>query len=154
MITYKDIKNAINTLLIKEFKIKINSNDVKKGFARPSFFVSFDNMGRDGDTSQVHKSLTIRINYFPSDRDENSIELMDVNEQLGNLFDLKLPVLDRFFNIDEPKADVIDGVLEFSFDIEFFDARENEYGTDPNHKPELMQNLEFRKGDLSGITGD
>jgi hypothetical protein len=146
MITYKDIKLAINRALKNEFNIELNSNDVKEGFNRPSFFVSFDNNKRSGNESQVHKSLTIRINYFTSDSKDNSIELLDVQDQLENLFDLKLKVNDRFFNIDEAESITTDGVLEFSFDIEFYDARPFEYNTSGVEQPtEPMEELDFER---------
>jgi hypothetical protein len=124
MITYKDIKKAINTKLNNEFNIEINSNDVKEGFKRPSFFVAFDILVKSSDQSQFDRSLTIRIYYFPTDRYEYSIELLDVQERLENLFDLKLEVLERKFNIFESTTLITDGILEFSFDIQFFDAKD------------------------------
>ncbi|PEB56240.1 hypothetical protein CON65_15905 [Bacillus pseudomycoides] len=146
MITYKDIKKAINSLLTKEFAIDINSNDVKEGFARPSFFVQFENSNRSGNESQVYKSLTVQIYYFPSDRHNYSIEVMEVQEQLENLFDLKLKVLDRFFNIDNTSATTTDGVLSFSFDIAFYEGREFEYNTTGVDYPvEPMEELDFEK---------
>lgn len=159
MITYKDIDLAITNKLIQVFNVEVNSNDVKKGFNRPSFFVSFDNQKRSSNDTQIEKALTIRIYYFPKDKDENSIELMDMQDQLENVFDLKLKVLDRKFNIQEVNPIVTDGVLEFSFDIEFFDAREKSYSEsqiylDKNDNPmvdengdpievELMQHLDI-----------
>lgn len=146
MITYKDIKKAINSLLTKEFAVVINSNDVKEGFIRPSFFVQLENSNRSGDESQVHKSLTVQIYYFPSDRHKYSIEVMEVQEQLENLFDLKLKVLDRFFNIDDTNATTTDGVLSFAFDIAFYEGREFEYSTnDVKYPVELMEELDFEK---------
>jgi hypothetical protein len=124
MITYVNIKKSVNTLLINEFQIEINSNDVSEGFNRPSFFVSLDNQNKSSTTDQVERTLTIRINYFPSDRYNSSLELMDITERLENVFDLKLGVLDRQFNILEVSSLVTDGVLEFSFDINFYDGRD------------------------------
>jgi len=126
MITYKDIKIAVNRNLAT-FDVEINSSDVSEGFNRPSFFVQFDNNKRSADEDQVHKSLTIIIYYFPTDRYEYSIEVLDIQEQLENLFDLKLRVLDRQFNINEVNTNLTDGVLNFSFDIEFYDARDATY---------------------------
>lgn len=146
MITYKDIKKAINSLLTNKFAIDINSNDVKEGFIRPSFFVQLENSNRSSDESQVHKSLTVQIYYFPSDRHKYSIEVMEVQEQLENLFDLKLKVLDRFFNIDDTNATTTDGVLSFSFDIAFYEGREFEYNTNGVDYPvEPMEELDFEK---------
>lgn len=123
MITYKDIKIAVNTRL-KTLGIEITSKDVTEGFTRPSFFVQFDNSVRSADENQVHKSLTVEIYYFPKDRYEYSIEVLDIQEKLENLFDLKLPIKDRLVNIDEANTVINDGVLNFTFDLAFYDGRE------------------------------
>ncbi|MFJ5771405.1 DUF6838 family protein [Psychrobacillus sp. NPDC093180] len=124
MITYIDIKKTLNTRIKKKFNIEVISKDVTEGFNRPSFFIGIENPIRSGDENQVHKSMTIQIYYFPTDRYEYALEIMDVQEQLENLFDLKLKVKDRYFNIDEARANTTDGVLSFAFDIEFYDGRE------------------------------
>lgn len=142
MITYKDVKLAINQQLGKT-GIEITSRDVKEGFNRPSFFVQLDNVGRSGDESQVHRSMTVQIYYFPTDRYEYSLEVLDMQETLENLFDLKLAVKDRFFNVDEVRTNVVDGVLNASFDLEFYDGRErNKFEQFPS---ELMGELDFEK---------
>ncbi|MGE8080508.1 phage tail terminator family protein [Peribacillus loiseleuriae] len=151
MITYKDIKRSVNQKL-STFGIEINSNDVQEGFNRPSFFVQLENNVRSGDENQVHKALTVQIYYFPKDRYDYSIEVMDVQDQLENKFDLKLKVLDRFFNIDEVTSDTTDGVLSFSFDLAFYDGKEISFDSgyvDENGNPiqiELMQTLDIKKG--------
>lgn len=124
MITYTDIKKAINSSLKKKFNIEINSKDISEGFIRPSFFVGLENTNRSSDENQIHKSMTIQIYYFPTDRYEYSLEIMDVQEQLENLFDLKLKAKDRYFNINEARSNTTDGVLSFAFDIDFYDGRE------------------------------
>ncbi|OMC81854.1 hypothetical protein BK128_21540 [Viridibacillus sp. FSL H7-0596] len=127
MITYKDIKKAINQRIKSKFdNIEINSRDVTEGFNRPSFFVGLENNERSGDLSQVHKSLTVQIYYFPTDRYDYAIEVLDIQEQLETAFEMKLKVLNRFFNVDDAKAVMTDGVLSFSFDIAFYEARDYE----------------------------
>ena len=142
MITYKDIKIAINTRL-KTLGIEITSRDVTEGFKRPSFFVQLDNSVRSADENQVYKSMTVEIYYFPSDRYEYSVEVLDIQERLENLFDLKLPIKDRLINIDEANTIITDGVLNFSFELAFYDGREqNKYDQYPS---ELMFELDFEK---------
>lgn len=155
MITFKKIKTTVNKKLISNFRdIDVSSKSSNEGFERPSFKVELDNVKREGSLTQVERSCTVRIFYFPSTIDDNAAELLDVQEALGDLFDLKFTVEGRHLDVVEPNFDEIDGVLQFEFDIRIFEARGNEYDTNPNHNPELMQNLEFRKGDYSGITGD
>lgn len=144
MISYKDIKLAVNTLLSNQFQVEIQSNDVKEGFNRPSFFVELDDMARSSIDTQVEKNLTIRILYFPSDRYSYSTEILGVQADLEELFDLKLQVADRHLNIQESVSDIVDGVLDFSFGIHFFDGRPSrlEDGSDI----QVMQELLLKRG--------
>lgn len=136
MITYKQIKKAINEKLTAKFAIEINSKDISEGFIRPSFFVDFENMSKTGLESQVERSFTVRIYFFPTNKDSYSLEVLDVLEGLEEIFDLKLHVEDRYFNIFEGKGEVTDGVLQFEFDIQYEDGREIE-------EAETMQVLEI-----------
>lgn len=156
MIGYKEIKKAVNNLINKNFKAKINSNNIKEGFMRPSFFIELDDVKQTAYEEQIHRSMTIRIFYFPSDRETYSIEVLEVQQKLEEVFDLKLRVLDREININETEAAVSDGVLEFSFEIDFYDAREISYAdknryvgiNDENGDPifiELMEKLHIKE---------
>ncbi|KYG92355.1 hypothetical protein A0U40_05270 [[Bacillus] sp. KCTC 13219] len=145
MITYKDIKKAVNQKL-NVLGVEINSKDVSEGFSRPSFFVQLENPTRSSEEDQVHKSMTVQIYYFPTDRYEYSIEVLDMQENLEELFDLKLQVKDRLINIDETHAGTTDGVLSFSFDIEFYDGRNFTYNIDGTEPPfEPMEELDFER---------
>lgn len=155
MITYKNIKNAINHKL-GVFDVEINSGDVSEGFKRPSFFVQLENSKRSGDESQVHKTMTVQIYYFPTDRYEYSIEVLEMQERLEELFDLKLSVIDRWLNIDELNTILIDGVLNCSFDLDFYDGRtsntiiddiENGKEFYEKYPIELMGELDDEEGD-------
>lgn len=137
MITLKDIKKAINLKLTTQFGFEINSNDVKEGFKKPSFFVDFDNISLSSTVEQKQRSLTVRIYFFPTDRYHFSLEILDVQERLEKEFDLKLQVLDRHLNITEVDASVTDGVLVFNFNIEFEEGKEY-------IEAELMQTLDER----------
>ena len=152
MITFKKIKTTVNKKLRSNFRdIDVSSKSANEGFERPSFKVELDNVKREGSLTQVERSCTVRIFYFPSTMD-NAAELLDVQEVLGDLFDLKFTVEGRHLDVVEPNFDEIDGVLQFEFDIVFQEGRDREY-TIPQESgtviqdPEMMQNLEFRKGD-------
>lgn len=129
MITLKDIRIAVNRQLDKT-GIEINSRDVKEGFNTPSFFVQFNNVNRSGTESQVERDLIVNIYYFPTDRYEYAIEVLDMQETLGNLFDLKLRVKERFLNVEEFQTFFNDGVLNATFDIAFNDARDVDWVSD------------------------
>lgn len=122
MINYKDIRGAVVRQL-KKTGIEVSSRDVTEGFIRPSFFIELSNVNRSGDRNQVHKSLSIQIYFFPTDRYEYAIEVLNMQEELENLFDLKLTVKDRHFNVEEFSTFLNDGVLNCSFDMEFEEGR-------------------------------
>lgn len=149
MITYKDLRIAINRQLNKT-GIPVMSKDVQEGFDRPSFFVDFDNVYRDSTETQVERSLTVRIYFFPSNRDDYSIEVLEMQDTLESLFDLKLKVKNRLLNIQEFNSFVNDGVLQCSFDLEFFDGRigEKEFIDEEfreEHPIEVMEELKINK---------
>lgn len=136
---YLDIKKAINDRLKSQFSIEIQSKDVREGFNRPSFFVEFDDMTRTKYESHEQKSLTVRIYFFPTSSTHYSIELMEVQERLEDVFGLKLKVKDRLININSTESLIVDGILEFSFQLDFY--YQNTYLSDSylvNQKQEVM----------------
>lgn len=150
MITLTDIKKAVNRELEKT-GVEINSHDVREGFNTPSFFVQFNNVNRGGTESQVERDLIVHIYYFPTDRYEYAIEVLEMQDTLENLFDLKLRVKDRYLNVDEFQTFLNDGVLNATFDIDFIDARNIDWVTDDRQEhideypTELMQELYLKE---------
>lgn len=137
MITFAKIKKAVNDKLKETFNIPVNSNDIKEGFKRPSFFIEFDEPKVEGLLTQVEKSTIIRIYYFPTNQNESSIEIIGMMDLLPNAFDMKLTVEDRQLDIFEPNFTISDGVLQFEFDLMFQDGRYED------ESAELMQELDI-----------
>lgn len=163
MIKFENIRATVTKNLKANFNgLKVSSKSVKDGFTRPSFKVELDNVKREGYLTQVEKSCTVRIFYFPSTIDDNAIELLDVQEVLGNLFDLKFSVEDRHLDIVGPNFDEIDGVLQFEFDLQFFDGREyGEGSSGGNIEDEIKNGKDFYEkypielmGELDDEEGD
>lgn len=150
MITFKQIRTTVTRRLKATFEgIDVSAKSANEGFKRPSFKVELDNVKREGSLTQVVKSCTVRIFYFPTDVDDNAAELLDVQEELGDAFDLKFTVEGRYLDVVEPNFDEIDGVLQFEFDIAFEEGRDREYTVpkEPGeaiHDPDLMQELEIK----------
>lgn len=141
MLTLKQIKKAINDVLIAKFPaIPVQSNDVKEGFARPSFFVRLEDITRDSRLYVAERSMTVRIYFFPSDRNEYAIELLDTQDSLEQSFDLTLTVEDRHITIGQTSAVEVDGVLQFEFDFSYLESKIAE-PTEP-----LMAEIEFGDG--------
>lgn len=123
MLKLEQIMTAINTKLIDKFGIEINENDVKKGFNRPSFFVKFEDIYKTDYIYNFERGLTVRIYYFPSDRYKYQLEVLEVQQEIENLFKIGFVVEDRHLTIREGiESDVIDGVLEVSFGLSFMDS--------------------------------
>lgn len=163
MITFKQIKATINKKLQTKFiDIDVSSKSANEGFTRPSFKVQLDNVKREGYLTQVEKSCTVRIFYFPTVENDNAIELLDIQEALGNLFDIKFSVEERHLDIVEPNFNEIDGVLQFEFDLQFFDGREYGEGSSGNNiEDEIKNGKEFYEkypielmGELDDEEGD
>ncbi|WP_427340647.1 phage tail terminator family protein [Caloranaerobacter sp. DY30410] len=142
MITLKDLKIAINSLISSNFTAEVTSRDIREGFKRPSFFVELDNIKKSpAGEDQINRELTVRIYYFPSSRYQYNVEILEVQEKLEEVFDTKLKVQDRYFNIDEVESIVTDGVLQFYFDIRYEEGRE----VSDAELAELMENLYIKE---------
>jgi hypothetical protein len=141
MLKFSQIDVAITDMLLSKFPtIEIQSSDVKEGFNRPSFFVTIDNVNRESSTKYSSiRSMTIRIYYFPTDRYNYSLEVLDIQQQLEELFDQNLTVETRVIPIQETNHFVVDKVLEFDIDIEYYE--EPLPSTEP--EPPTMANLEY-----------
>ena len=143
MIELLDIRKACNTLLKTNFpSIPVKSQDIEKGFVRPSFTVVFDDVSNVTLESLIETSLKVYIYYFPElNTDDYYLHLDDVKYKLPLIFGNKLAVNDRFLDVNEPTANVVDGIIVFEFDMLFYQdkplsAKELE--------AQLMQDLEFK----------
>lgn len=123
MIGIKDVIKAINTQLNTNFPtVTISSTDIKEKIIRPSFYVDLE----QNDSIQINSmckenTLTVRIYYFPLDRNNNRIELLDAQEKLNNIFLKGLRVNDDFYIYliaDNPlEFVVVDGVLQLKLEL-------------------------------------
>jgi len=143
MIELLDIrKTCVNLLKIHYPSIPTKSQDIEKGFVRPSFTVVFDDVSNVTLESLIETSLKVYIYYFPElNTDDYYLHLDDVKYKLPLIFGNKLAVNDRFLDVNEPTANVVDGIIVFEFDMLFYQdkplsAKELE--------TQLMQDLEFK----------
>lgn len=122
MATLKSLALAINQKLTEVFpEIPITNKDITEGFARPSFYTDFDSF-RVLQTSgrRTDKTVHVTIYFFPTDRYQYKLELLDVQEELQAAFCDELVLADgtRLY-MGELESEVVDGVLQFAFDIAF-----------------------------------
>lgn len=150
MITLKDIAKAVNTVIMtavvgtKYNKTEITSDDISEGFKRPSVFVELENVKQSPRNAKViETTLTVRIYYFPTDRIKHKIELLEMNEIIGNAFINSVKVNDNFIiPIEEVEFDVVDGVLQCSFELYY--AQELDDSLIGDDKFEQMEVLELK----------
>lgn len=123
--SYIKISKAVNRKLKTRFGLPIlSSGDVEEKITRPSFMVELDNMGSSDFMSvSQDKKMTVRIHYFSSNKDKNKLENLSMIDSLDELFvkDSILKVEEGFsLDVDSDiDIDIVDKVLQYSFDIEF-----------------------------------
>lgn len=123
--SYIKILDAVNKKLKTRFSLPIvSSSDVEEKIVRPSFMVELDNMGSSDFMSvSQDKKMTVRIHYFSSKKDKNKIENLNMIDSLDELFvEDSILKVEEGFNLDidsDIDIDIVDKVLQYSFDIEF-----------------------------------
>ncbi|MCS5420768.1 MULTISPECIES: phage tail terminator family protein [Psychrilyobacter] len=123
--SYIKILNAVNKKLKTKFDLPIlSSGDVEEKIIRPSFMVELDNMGSSDFMSvSQDKEMSVRIHYFSSKKDKNKIENLNMIDSLDELFvEDSILKVEEGFNLDidsDIDIDIVDKVLQYSFDIEF-----------------------------------
>jgi hypothetical protein len=135
MVALKDIALAINKIIINGFmytsynNVEIQSNDIKKGFERPCFYVEFEGMKKSNfNLVMVDRNITARIYYFPTDRNKYRIELLEVQEILEKIFNSPIMVNESFaITVDEINSEIIDGVMQTSFDLYTVEIKDESY---------------------------
>ncbi|QQE75216.1 phage tail terminator family protein [Brevibacillus composti] len=142
MLTRAQINKAINDKIKAEFPgIEIASSDVEEGFKRPSFFVMLETNRAEALQFNSLRDMTCRILFFPTSRHKYKEEAYDVMDRLEKLFGLSLPVGDRVITINHAESRLVDKVVHFDFDFEYYDDSPYEEG---NENQDKMQELNYR----------
>lgn len=151
MITIKDVIKAINILIKSNFPdIKISSKDIRRCIIRPSFYVDLEqNDSIQFNSMCKENTLTVRIYYFPSDMNNNRIELLDVQEKLNNIFLKGLSVNEDFYiyftEDNKPEFTIVDGVLQLKLELYYLQLIED------TNTYEMLEELETNMNiDLGG----
>lgn len=144
MIELLDIRKACNTLLKTNFSsIPVKSQDIEKGFVRPSFTVIFDELSNVTLESLIETSLKVYVYYFPElNTDDFYLNLDDVKYKLPLIFGNKLAVKDRFLDVNEPTVNVVDGIIVFEFDMLFYQDKSE-------HAAPLIEKLTYNGSEVS-----
>jgi len=110
-----------------------------ENFSKPCFLVQIVSASKANEIRfQFTRAVTVNIRYYP---DEGvSIGLLEMQEELERLFDIVIPVGERAINIDRTKGELLEKVLDFTFDLDFTDSRE-----ELEEDFEMMQALEMKE---------
>ncbi|MFY0742153.1 DUF6838 family protein [Solibacillus silvestris] len=144
IIDFSQIKIAVNNFLKEKFpEIPVKAQDITKGFERPSFSTVIEQPILITTENQLETSCTVVVYFFPEYEDnEKSLNVLDMEWKMPLLFGNKLLVANRALNINEPSANVVDGILVFQFEILFYQASDSQFSSH-NPNAELMQELDF-----------
>lgn len=143
MITLIQIGTAINKRLKEVLpNISINTKDITEGFVRPSLTVDFDNTTSSKfGTQGFERTLSVIVYFFPSTQTKYKFEILEVQQLLELGFADNLEIIEGFVVFpSELSSTKVDGVLQFSFDIQLIEIKEEI--TDGSDGIELMEELD------------
>lgn len=132
-----DIKTSINDILKTNFpNIKVSANEVKEGFKKPTFFNQLFPISFNYETVNfVSVRLMIVINYHMPTQTE--VDNLDMITKLNKAFGMTLKVKDRYLSLLDIRTDNPDKILQYKFDLNYFQDIEK---IDTH---EIMQELEM-----------
>lgn len=119
MISLKKIMLSINERINESLKIDVDSKNLEEEFERPSVRTTIDNLKSSAFMqSMKERNFIVRIYYFPKNREENKIELLEIQEELEKAFFSHLKIEGAFFiYIDEITFNESDGILIAEFEV-------------------------------------
>jgi len=123
--SYKSIVKAVADKLKIDFpNAHVTSNDISEGFDRPSFFIDILNPKANMISESLKKrEFTLKLSYFPTDRVENSIELLTTQEELEKQFVEKTKLLipdEGYLVTDSCELNTVKKVLHCEIEIESY----------------------------------
>lgn len=120
MATLIDLKKSINQVLKTNFPtIKIYSSDTKEGFQRPTFFTQIIPVVTNYETVNFTSNrMMVVINYFSEKGTE--LENIKMYDDIKKAFGMTLKVNRRSFLIKNIRSEIVDEILQFRFDLDYF----------------------------------
>jgi hypothetical protein len=131
MLKSSDILKSITLILSSNF-----DNDVytsRELVENGNFFVELDNVRTNKYFYNQNRSLTARIYYKASTKNNFELELLEIHEELEEIFNLKLEVDARYLNTTDFLSRIVEDTLYFSFNVEYFDSDYVESGENIEH---------------------
>lgn len=120
----------------------VSSQDLAEGFERNTMYIYFDGIRQNDYMKKfAEKKVKIIMIYFPTDERKNSVELLEVQEKIMNLFTTGVIKLKDgvYANIDDIYSFRHEGTMQFECDAYIFEEYDEvEY--------ELMEELTHKEG--------
>lgn len=131
------ITKAINRELKTIEGVNIIADEIRSGFEdlKPAFFVQMTLISSD----EFLKIITANIHYFS--KEKTQVDLLKMTDRLNDIFAIFTLKIDEenILKINNIRADFIDNVLQYRFDI----FVENKVNTFDEKDSELMKYLEM-----------
>ena len=136
MATLIDLKKSINGVLKTNFSpVKLHSSEATEDFKRPAFFTQVIPVISEYDTVNfTSNSVMVVINYFSKKGTE--LENLIMYEDIKKAFGMTLKVNQRSFLLRNIRSEIVDGVLQFRFDLDYL------VGIEKIDNYEVMQELD------------
>lgn len=118
----------------------VSSQDLAEGFERNTMYIYFDGIRQNDYMKKfAEKKVKIIMIYFPTDERKNSVELLEVQEKIMNLFTTGVIKLKDgvYANIDDIYSFRHEGTMQFECDayiFEEYDEIEHEFMEELIHK--------------------
>jgi len=142
MIKYADILYSTSKALKSKFPYKVNIKDNKKDMEAPTFYVVVTPLTSDSFVSYNEKLVNIVITY--TDRVVTQESLLDIQDQLDDLFDMYLQVGKRKIVFDKKKFIRTKDLVNLTLTLNYLDDKAN--APDADKYTKLMEELIYKEG--------
>lgn len=139
-----DVIASLSNLIQDTYpEYKLIDYDVDEGFDKPAFFVSVENVSTSFvATDYIQESSDLEITFFAEDRYEGFLTLLDMKNNLMQLFTEPLEIADNFYvTLLDTTSEIYkaDKVLTFSFTANIVNKVER------NETDDYMENLYYKE---------
>lgn len=128
----KDINKAVVIQVTEALKdtvfkdVKFSSTDITENITRPSFYIDFQN-NKTGLMNAFNKerNIELKLFYFAKTRENNKLELMDIQEQLENIFikyikvneDFYIPITNILFDVAKDQGCLVATIELYTLEL-------------------------------------
>lgn len=119
-----DVIKAIAGKIKKEFNCTVYSDEVKKDFEMPCFFIKFINTYSPQTINFSENKSAVILTYFPV-ADSTEEDYFDVIDRIKDLFPLGIKVNDRYLHIDninDTRIGEDQDILQLTIDIPYIEG--------------------------------